>query len=156
VIAVADSDGAIYAEAEYETVEDIDRALSEAAAYFQEREIIWTPSFPGGMSSARDRSRLALVAFGEDVEPFRAALKALEDRTLVKYHNQLIFIRQGLDSDAARKFAVTESPTLLLLDPTAEEAAQERGRVTKGGAAEFKAAIKAALQKRKEETEESR
>lgn len=156
MVAVVDSDGAVYAEAKNESVEEIVRAVNQAVEYYQEREIVWTPSFEGGLSSAKDRERLALVAFGADGEDLKKALKALEDRTLVKYHNKFIFIRQALDSDAAKKLKVEDGPSIVILDPTKEEAKRELGRIKGSTPSDIKPCVKAAVLKHNEEKEESR
>jgi hypothetical protein len=147
VVALVDSDGATYAEARNEAAENVKSAMDKALEFWVDREIVWNPSYSGGLSTAKERERLMMVAFTDSKEPSKQALKAVESKVVAKYHRSLQFVEQGLDSETARTFGITEAPTFLLVHPEKAEPGKEYGKVTSSKLEEIKPAIKAALQK---------
>jgi hypothetical protein len=156
VLALVDSDGATYAEAKTDNPEHLLEAINKASEYWVDREIIWSQSLTGGLSAAKERERLVMLAFTNNEKESKDALKAMESKVVGKYHNSLQFIEQALDSEAAQKFGVTAAPTFVIVHPEKAEAGKEYGKITSSKLDEIKPMVKAALQKYRAEKEESK
>ncbi len=97
-----------------------------------------------------------LLAFTDKEKASTEALKAMESRVVVKYHNSLQFVEQGLDSDLAKKFGVTAAPTFIIVHPEKAEPGKEYGKITSAKLEELKPVVKAAVQKFNSEKEENK
>lgn len=108
-----DADGDEVHRAGFNDGASLDRVMSGAVAKYGPRPIAW------GSEISKDRAGrpLVLVAFDDEKGE---ALKALEDRTLVKYHDRIEFVRYSVkkDSEAARKWGVNVGPVVVFCDGT--------------------------------------
>ena len=87
-----------------------------------------------------------LLVVGFDDEKGEA-LKAFEDRTLVKYHDRIEFVRYSTkkDAEASKKWGVTQGPAMFICDATREN--PEKNALEKLTGKKSAAALKALIQK---------
>jgi hypothetical protein len=118
----------------------LDRAMSAALQKYAPRAAPWAGELPAAPSG----KTLLVVGFDDDKGE---ALKAFEDRTLVKYHERFTYVRFGLKKDAetARKWGVGQAPAVFLCDASKES--PEKNPLEKLSGKKTPAAIKAAFQK---------
>jgi hypothetical protein len=118
----------------------LDRAMTAALQKYSPRAVPWTAELPASPSGK------SLLVVGFDDEKGEA-LKALEDRTLVKYHDRFTYVRFSLkkDAEAARKWGVSQAPALFLCDASKE--APEKNTLEKLAGKKTPATIRAAILK---------
>src|SRR5687767_14692773 len=92
----------------------LDRAMTGAQQKYAPREVPWSAEVP-------TVSGKSLVIVGFDDEKGES-LKAFEDKTLVKYHERIYFVKLPFkkDGEAARKWGVTQAPAVFFCDGTKE------------------------------------
>jgi hypothetical protein len=92
----------------------LDRAMTAALQKYAPHDVAWGSEVPSV-------SGKSLVIVGFDDEKGEA-LKAFEDKTLVKYQDRMDFVRLPFkkDGDVAKKWGVTQAPTIILCDGTKE------------------------------------
>jgi hypothetical protein len=117
----------------------LDRVMSSAVQKYGPKEIAWGSEVP----SVTGKS---LVVIGFDDEKGEA-LKAFEDRTLVKYQDRIEFVKLPFkkDGDAAKKWGVSQVPSIVICDGTKE--APEKSALEKLSGKKSPAALKAAIQR---------
>lgn len=118
----------------------LDRAMTAALQKFSPHAVPWLgeiPAAPGGKP-------LLIVGFDDEKGE---SLKALEDKTLVKYHERFDFVRFTLKKDAelAKKWGVTQAPVVFICDGAKE--APDKNTLEKLAGKKPAAAFKAALQR---------
>jgi hypothetical protein len=118
----------------------LDQALTAAQQRFGPREIHWAtdiPLLPGGKS-------LLVVGFDDEKGE---SLKAFEDRSLVKYHDRIEFVRypSRKDSEPARKWGVVQGPAFFICDAGKEN--PEKNPLEKFTGKKTAAALKSVIQK---------
>lgn len=135
-----DADGDEVFRSAFQDGASLDRAMTGAAQRYAPREVSWSgelPAAPGGKP-------LVVVAFDDEKSE---ALKPFEDKTLVKYHDRIEFVRYSVkkDPDAAKKWGVTLGPAIFICDGAKE--APEKNALEKLSGKKSAAALKIALQK---------
>ena len=118
----------------------LDKAMSAALLKYAPRAVPWTTELP----SAPSGKPLLIVGFDDEKGE---SLKALEDRTLVKYHGRFDYVRYTVKKDAetARKWGVTQAPAIFVCDASKE--APEKNALEKLPGKKTAAAIRAAIVK---------
>jgi hypothetical protein len=118
----------------------LDRAMGVALQKYAPHAVPWTSELPASPSG----KPLLVVGFDDEKGE---SLKALEDRTLVKYHERFTYVRFTLkkDAESARKWGVSQAPALFFCDASKE--APEKNALEKLSGKKSAAAIKAAIQK---------
>jgi hypothetical protein len=119
-------------------------ALDRASALYVNREISWSSALPTPVSSSEKK----LLVVGFDDEKGEMA-KLLEDRRIAKYHDRMTFIKLACqkDDETAKKWGVTQFPTLLICDSSNPEENVVEKLQGKKNVAAIKAAIQRALLK---------
>ncbi len=117
----------------------LDRAMTAAAQKYGPREVAWGSEVP-------TVSGKSLVIVGFDDEKGEA-LKALEDKTLVKLQDRIEFVKLPFkkDGEAAKKWGVTQAPAIVLCDGTKE--APEKNTIERLVGKKTPAILKAAIVK---------
>lgn len=110
-----DSDGDEVYRAAISDGGSLERAMTAAQQRYGPREVAWLGEIPA-TSGGRP---LLVVGFDDDKAE---TLKAFEDKTLVKFHDRIEFVRLPLkkDAEAARKWGVTQGPAIFICDATKE------------------------------------
>jgi len=118
----------------------LDRAMTGAQGKYMAREIRWG----GEISTDPLGSPLIVVGFDDEKGE---ALKALEDRTLVKYHDRIEFVRYSAKKDpaAAKRWGVATGPVFILCDGTKDS--PEKNVLEKLTGKKSPAALKASIQR---------
>jgi hypothetical protein len=118
----------------------LERAMVAALQRYSPREISWAGEIPGTSGG----KQLLIVGFDDDKGE---SLKAFEDKTLVKYHDRIEFVRLPFkkDTEAAKKWGVTQAPALFICDATKES--PEKNALEKLTGRKNPAAIKIAILK---------
>jgi hypothetical protein len=118
----------------------LERCMAAALQRYSPREIPWAGEIPGTGGG----KPLLVVGFddekGESLKPF-------EDKTLVKYHDRIEFVRLPFKKDAetARKWGVTQAPAIFICDASKES--PEKNAIEKMTGKKNPAAIKVAILK---------
>jgi hypothetical protein len=117
-------------------------ALDRASAIYVNREISWSSALPTPVSSSE--KKLLVVGFDDEKGEL---LKLLEDRRIAKYHDWMTFVKIAYrkDDEAAKKWGVTQAPTLLICDSSKEN--PEKNVVEKLHGKKNEAELKAAIQR---------
>ncbi len=137
---ILDPDGDEVYRSAFSDVATLDQAMSAALQRYSPREVHWAadvPASPGGKS-------LLVVGFDDEKGE---SLKAFEDRTLVKYHDRIEFVRYPVrkDSEAAKKWGVAQGPALFICD--AGRDAPEKNPIERLAGRKTAPVLKAAIQK---------
>jgi hypothetical protein len=116
----------------------LDRAMTGALQKYAPREVAWGSEVPTAVSG----KSLVLVGFDDEKGE---ALKALEDRTLVKFQDRIEFVKLPWkkDGDAAKKWGVTQAPAIILCDGTKE--GPEKNAIERMSGKKTPAMLKAAI-----------
>ena len=115
-----DCDGDEFCRSTFQDFRSLDKAMGEALQKYAPKEIAWAAyDAKAGVTASEERKRLVLLGFVDEKKESAEALKALEDRQLVKYHDKFLFIRVAFkkDSEEARKWVVAQAPVLVIVDP---------------------------------------
>lgn len=119
-----DGDGKEYLRVGVETPDSVEAAFKKGLETYASRPISWATGDSSSVVSQvqGDRKKLVALAFVDDKKDSAALLSALEDRWLVKHHDRLVFAKMAFDrnSEECKKWNVTSSPTLLLVNPAEE------------------------------------
>lgn len=137
---IIDGDGDEIYRSGFSDVASLELALAGALQRFVPREIHWAGDVspnPGGKS-------LLVVGFDDEKGD---ALKAFEDRTLVKYQDRIEFVRYPLkkDGEASKRWGVTQGPAIFICDAARES--PEKNPLEKLSGKKSASALKAAIQK---------
>ena len=117
----------------------LDRVMSAALQKYAPREIPWESDVP-------TVSGKSLVIVGFDDEKGES-LKAFEDRTLVKFHERIEFVKLPFkkDGELAKKWGVSQAPAIFVCDGTKE--APDKNMLEKLSGKKSPAMLKAAIQR---------
>ncbi|HVE38719.1 MAG TPA: hypothetical protein VNM14_02450 [Planctomycetota bacterium] len=117
----------------------LDRAMTAAVQKYGPREVVWASDVP-------TVSGKSLVIIGFDDEKGEA-LKAFEDKTLVKLQDRIEFVKLPFkkDGEAAKKWGVTQAPAIIICDGTKE--APEKNTIERLLGKKTPAALKVAIVK---------
>ena len=96
--------------------------MNEALRIYGPKAITWTPYDEASLAAARESGKLVLLAFASDSKDSEATLKALEDRSIAKSHEKILFLKADYvkDGHAEKLWGVSYAPTILVVDPTKE------------------------------------
>lgn len=124
-VIILDPDGAELYRGGVANPAGVEAAMESALKKYSDRPIAWEALDAKALDEAKASGKLALVAFYDPARD-EAALKMLEDRTLVRLHDSFRFLRVEFkrDSEAAKAWGVTSSPTLLAVDPRKDPGAK--------------------------------
>jgi len=138
-----DADGDEIHRAGFLDEKGLESALRTALEKYQNRPVAWRSE-----AGAAGSKKLLVVGFDDEAGE---ALKALEDRTLVKFHDRCEFVKlpSQKDGEGARKWGVASFPAIVLADAAQEnpEKAPLERLVGRKTPAALKAAIHKALAK---------
>jgi hypothetical protein len=111
--------------------------MAAALAKYQNKPVSWKGEV--GAST----KKLLVIGFDDEAGE---ALKALEDKSIVKFHDKCEFVKLPAqkDGEAAKKYGVTAFPAIVLCDASAEAPPLEKLQGKKSTAA-IKLAIHKAL-----------
>jgi hypothetical protein len=139
-----DADGDEISRGTFGDARSLDHLISAALGRYVAKPVSWTT--PGGKAEAED-DRPWLLAFLDDRKESADLLKVLEDRTLVKFHDRLLFHRASVKrgSEDMKRWSVVQTPALIVLDPARKEVLERvQGRKS---AKELKAVFQRAFQR---------
>lgn len=117
-----DGDGDEFYRSVFQDIRALDRAMEQALLKYAPKEIAWG-SYDAKSTATQvqtpENRRLVLLGFSDDKKESAEALKVLEDRQLVKYHEKFLFVRIAFkkDSEESKKWGVTQAPSMVLVDP---------------------------------------
>lgn len=133
-----DADGDEIHRATFNDAAALENAMSAALAKYQNKPVSWKGE--AGPSS----KKLLVVGFDDEAGE---GLKALEDRSIVKFHERCEFVKLPAqrDGEAAKRYGVTTFPAIVLCDPSAEY--PEKSPLEKLQGKKSTAAIKLAIHK---------
>jgi hypothetical protein len=133
-----DPDGDEVSRSGFADVPSLDKAMAAAVRTYAPRDIPWSPEMPTTLAG----KPLLVVGFDDEKAE---ALKALEDKTLVKFHDRIEFIRLPFkkDGEAARRWGVSQTPAIFICDASKE--APEKNALEKIAGKKAPAALKAAI-----------
>jgi hypothetical protein len=136
---VLDGDGDEVFRSGFTDVATLDQALGSALQRYAPKEVRWSGDVVLGAGKP-----LLVVGFDDEKGE---ALKGFDDRTLVKYHDRIEFVRYSpkKDAEAAKKWGVTQGPAVFICDATREN--PEKNSLEKLTGKKNAAALKAAIQK---------
>jgi len=114
-----DGDGAEVHRSMFGDARSLDRAMGAAAEKYAPREISWKAYEAKETVTTEDRKKLVLLGFSDEKKESVESLKALEDRQLAKYQDRFLFMKVAYkkDSEEAKKWGVSQAPTLVIVDP---------------------------------------
>jgi len=141
LVVITDPDGAELARAPIAAGESALLAAWDAALKkYADQPIRWESEVRSEAAS----KRLLVVGFDDEKGE---ALKALEDRQIVKLHGKCQFVKLAYEKDGAeaKKWGVTQAPTVILCDASKEN--PEKSPIEKLAGRKSAPALKAALQK---------
>jgi hypothetical protein len=118
----------------------LDRSMTEALGKYAPREIRW------GREISTDPVGSPLIVVGFDDEKGET-LKALEDRSLAKYHDRIEFVRYSVkkDPEASKRWGVATAPAIFLCDGNKDS--PEKNILEKITGKKSPSALKASIQK---------
>ena len=122
-----DSDMEEFSRSNFQDLRTLDKALEQANGKYAPREISWA-SYDSKRPAAPDESkRLTLLAFADDRKESTEELKAMEDRTIAKFHDRFHFVRAiyRRESEEAKKYAVSQAPSFVILEPSKGEVVEK-------------------------------
>jgi hypothetical protein len=119
----------------------LDRAMASAVQRFAPQNIAWGAEIPVPAQAVKP---LLIVGFDDEKGE---TLKALEDKTLVKFHDRIEFVRLPFkkDGDVAKRWGVGQAPAIFICDATKES--PEKNPLEKLAGKKAPAALKAAILK---------
>jgi hypothetical protein len=121
-----DGDGKEYHRTIVGTVDSVEAAFKKATELYSKRSIAWaTGEAADVMSGAKgEAKKLVALAFLDEKKDSETLVASLEDRWVAKYHERMIFTKVAFDknSELCKKYGVTSAPTLVLVNPTQEDA----------------------------------
>jgi hypothetical protein len=119
---VVDGEGDEVHRGSFADAKGLDQVLSAALQRYAPREIAW--SVPG--KSGEGEKRPALMAFVDERRDSTELLKTLEDRTLAKQQDRWTYLKIPFkrDSEEAKRWGVSQAPTLVFADAERKEAAE--------------------------------
>ncbi|HZE99498.1 MAG TPA: hypothetical protein VE981_21010 [Planctomycetota bacterium] len=137
---ILDADGDEICRAGFSDAASLELVLAAALQRFSAHEVHWAGELP-----ASPNGRTLLVVGFDDEKG--EALKAFEDRILVKYHDRIVFVRfpARKDVDAAKKWGVPPGPAVVICDAAKES--PEKNALERLTGKKTPAQLKAALQK---------
>lgn len=137
---ILDSDGDEVYRSAFSDAASLDQAMSAALQRYTPRDVHWAADVPASFGG----KSLLVVGFDDDKGE---ALKTFDDRTLVKYHDRIQFVRYPVrkDSEAAKKWGVAQGPTVFFCD--AGKDAPEKNPLEKLVGRKTAPVLKAAIQK---------
>jgi hypothetical protein len=115
-----DCDGDEFCRSSFQDVRTLDKAMEQALQKYSPKEIAWAAyDAKAGVTASEERKRLVVLGFSDEKKESSEALKVLEDRQLVKFHDRFLFLRVAFkkDSEECRKWGVTQAPTVVIVDP---------------------------------------
>lgn len=118
----------------------LEQAMTGAVKRNSPRAPAWATVDAGkGVPSAEEARRPLVLVFADDKKDSEETLKALEDRSVVKYHERFTFVRVSYrrDSEEAKKWGVPQAPTILVVEPAKKEVLEKS--YGKKGAKDLKA-----------------
>jgi hypothetical protein len=142
-VVFTDPDGDEIGRSVFGSEQYLERAMGEALKKYANAPVSW-----GGDVKAVPAGKLLVVGFDDEKGE---ALKVVEDRTLVKFHDRCVFVKLPSEkgSEALKQWNVVMTPTLVLCDPSKEN--PEKNVIEKLGGKksprEVRAAILRALKK---------
>lgn len=119
-----DGDGEAIHRAVVRTEEEVRAAFQAALKRYASREIAWASGdFESVLRKAGELKRPVALVFVDGKSGSNALVKVLEDRWIAKHHDRLVFlsIPYKRDSEDCRRWGVTSSPALLVLNPLEEK-----------------------------------
>jgi len=121
-----DGDGKEYHRTIVGTADTVEAAFKKANELYAKRPIAWATGEPSEIISGAkgETKKLLALAFLDDKKDSETLLASLEDRWVAKYQERMIFTKVAYDktSELCKKYNVTSVPTLILVNPSQEDA----------------------------------
>jgi hypothetical protein len=132
-----DADGDEVYRSSFSDAVTLDRAMGAAAQKYVPREAAW-----GGEVPSVTGKSLVIVGFDDEKGE---ALKAFDDKTLVKFHERIEFVKLPFrkDGDVAKRWGVTQAPSIIICDGTKE--APDKNAIERLTGKKTPAALKSAI-----------
>jgi hypothetical protein len=114
-----DGDGDEVSRAGFNDARSLEAAMGAALQRYSPREVPWASTAGKVPAPNESEKRPTALLFVDERKDSQEFLKALEDRTLVKYHERFLFVKLPWkrDSEEARRAGVAQAPTLVFLAP---------------------------------------
>lgn len=142
-ILVTDPDGEELVRGGFGSERMLNHVLDEALKKYTDTPVSWESDV-----KAAAANKLLIVGFDDEKGE---GLKALGDKTLVKYHDRCTFVKLSYEkgNETAKLWNVSSTPMLILCDPSKEDPAKQTIERLSGKKSprELKAAIARALKK---------
>ena len=140
MVLFTDSDGDELHRASFTDEAALASAMDAALKKYQNKPVSWK----GEVATSSGSKRLLVVGFDDETGE---ALKVLEDKSIVKYHDRCDFVKLPAvkDGEAAKKWGVSAFPAIVLSDAAQES--PEKAPYEKLTGKKSAAAVKAAIQK---------
>lgn len=134
-----DPDGDEVSRSDFKDGVSLDRAMTAAVQRYAPRDVTWGAEIPAPAQASKP---LLVVGFDDEKGE---ALKAFEDKTVVKFHDRIEFVRLPFkkDGEAAKKWGVAQAPAIFICDGSKE--APEKNALEKISGKKGPAAVKAAI-----------
>jgi hypothetical protein len=121
-----DGDGKEFHRTIVGTADTIEAAFKKANELYTKRPISWASGEPSSvMAQAQgDKKKLVALAFLDEKKDSDTLVASLEDRWVAKHQDRLVFTKVAFDrtSEICKKYNVTSVPTLVLVNPSEEDA----------------------------------
>ncbi len=103
-------------------VSSVESAMDKILTKYSNKEISWSGYDEATVSGARDSKKLIVFLFTDDKKDSEETAKALEDRSIAKHHDKMVFIKVAFnkDSDDCKRWGAVTAPTVMVVDPTKE------------------------------------
>jgi hypothetical protein len=124
-----DADGELLSRAGVTDGDSVEKAMKAALEKYAPKQVNWTEYDEKAVSESQ---RLVVLAFVNDKKDSEDTLKAFEDRTIAKKHDQITFVKKEFakDSEEAKKWGATSAPTVVFINPSKEAGKQVLEKVS--------------------------
>lgn len=138
-VVITDADGDVLHKASVTSPETLFDAMHVVKEKYVDTPVTWGDVVRTGPIT---KKLLVIGVEGEDA----AALKSLEDKTLVKYHKNCEFVKLAVKKgdETAKKYSVEKTPSIVICDPAEKVLEKVSGKLTP---AQIKSAFLKALRK---------
>jgi hypothetical protein len=135
-----DADGDEIHRAVFFDDKSLSRAMESATQKYSDQPVPWKTEFTAEAGS----KKILVVGFDDEKEE---GLKALEDKSLVKFRDRLVFLKQPYEKNGAavNKWKVIQAPSLVLADASKES--PEKDPLERLSGKKTPMALKMAIQK---------
>ena len=97
----------------------VENAMKQGLDKYVPREIDWQDYSPEDLEAARQDEKLVVIAFSDGKKSSADNMAAMENRSLAKLHDQIIFLKVDFTRKGRveTEWRVGSAPTVLVIDP---------------------------------------